>query len=80
MFIVDDNEGESKLGVTLTLDGGAISGKAEPGYETLLETVLAYSHMLPDGTVVTASSDPKAWIEAMPINYRGSYVSAELDA
>jgi len=77
--IMVTEESGSKLAAILVYVGGKITGKAEPGYEDLVKDTLAQLHIVDGGERrVSLKDDPKAWFEALPETYNGSYLRAKM--
>jgi hypothetical protein len=72
--------GEPVLAGTIKLKNGRIKGKpVNEDYQTLIDNVLARANLTEKGTrSVTAESDPELWFEALPENWNGTYVWAEM--
>jgi hypothetical protein len=61
------------------LDGAKITSKAEPGYERLMDNVMANPVVIDGGErQVTAKEKPEEWFAALPANYSGSYFRARI--
>jgi hypothetical protein len=67
-----------KAVVTVTLDDGKITGTAEDGFDTLLESILEDSVEGDDGEKIDPAEEPEAWFEALPYQYDNAYLRAEI--
>jgi hypothetical protein len=72
--ILMDQDGEQVRAGTVTFSKGRIK---VAGYDNLMASVLAASHLVDRGTrEVTAESDPQAWFKSLPEHYNGIYLRA----
>jgi hypothetical protein len=80
IFAFNPETEEMELALELKLGkSGKIKAKATRGHENMKAAVLAQHMIINNGKgAVTATSDPQAWLEALPDNFRGTYVCAEL--
>jgi hypothetical protein len=69
--------GEMRTAGIVTLEGGTISAKVEPGRESVMEYVMGYTCIVDGGrNGITAAGDPEKWIRALPSNFGGTYMGA----
>lgn len=63
----------------ITLDGTLLTVTSIAGKGTDMPSFLTDSHYV-NGKMITSKQDPKAWFEALPRTYSGSYLRAEMVA
>jgi hypothetical protein len=79
-LLILDSSGDQQVAGTIKLTGkGRIKGKAVAGHERLMATVLAHPNIVDGGaSSVTVEGDPQRWFEALPTEYNGTYLRAQI--
>ena len=72
-YILGDEK--EQLAGTVTLDGGKIKTKAEPGFEEFIQN-LAETPIFFKDKHVDPKKDPQTWLDGLPAQYRGSWLVA----
>jgi hypothetical protein len=75
-ILVTREEGQALAG-TITLVGGKLSYQAEPGFDQMMESILAERIPLLGGGYVERDK-PDLWMRNLPRQYHGSYLRARL--
>jgi len=59
-------------------DGNQIVAHPAMGYEPMFHDFITDKVQTSNGAVVTAQSDPEAWLDSLPINFNGSLLNAKI--
>lgn len=71
-FLVLTEAGHQETAGRIVLNNGQLAAIPSPAHKDLLKRLMAE----PNWRGITAQSDPEAWFNYLPMQYRGTYLSA----